>query len=71
MHRPQDIGLGRLAHWVLLVVRQSDHILPLVAEKLVQVRAHVLDIVDTSAQLSSLAEVVDTNEKSFPSPIAS
>lgn len=71
MHRPQDIGLGRLAHRVLLVVRQSDHILPLIAEELVQICAHVLDVVDTSAQLSSLAKVVDTNEESFPSSIAS
>ena len=70
MHRSQDVGFSRLAHGVLLVVGQRDHVLPLVAKELVQVCAHVLHIVDAAAKLSSLAEVVDTDQEGFPSTVA-
>jgi hypothetical protein len=63
MHCPQDVRLGRLAHGVLLIIGQSNHVLPLVAKELVQVCAHVLYIVDATTKLSSLAEVVDADEQ--------
>jgi uncharacterized membrane protein len=69
VHCPQDIRLRRLAHRVLLVVGQSDHVLPLVSEEFVQIRAHVLHIVDATPELTPLAEVVDTNEQRFPATI--
>ena len=34
MHRSQDVLLGRLAHWILLVVCEDDHVLALVAKVL-------------------------------------
>jgi hypothetical protein len=55
-----------LAHGVLLVVGQDHHVLALVAEVLVQVAAHVLDVVDAAAQLALLAKVVDADEQGFP-----
>lgn len=63
MHRPQDVSLRRLAHGVLLVVRQQHHVLARVAEVLVQIRRHVLDIVDTTTQLALLPEIVDSNQQ--------
>lgn len=65
MHGAQQICFGRLAHWVLLVVRQDHHVLPLIPKVAVQVRRHVLDIVDASPQLPPLAEVVDANKQCF------
>ena len=70
MHRPQDIRFCRLTHGVLLVVCECDHILPLIPKELIQVRAHILDIVDASAKLPPLAKVVDTDQQRFPSPVA-
>ena len=32
MHGPEDVLLGGLAHWVLLVVCKNNHVLPLVAK---------------------------------------
>ena len=66
MHCAEDVLFGRLAHRILLVIGQYDHILPRVAEILVQVGAHVLDIVDTTSQLPALVKVVDSNQKRFP-----
>jgi hypothetical protein len=66
VHGAQDVGLGRLAHGVLLVVGQDDHVLALVAKVRVQVAAHVLDVVDAAAQLALLAEVVDADQQGFP-----
>lgn len=37
MHCPDDVCLGGMRHGVLLVIRQSHHILSLIAEMLVQV----------------------------------
>ena len=61
MHRPKDIRFGRLAHRVLLVVCECHHILSFVPKEFIQVRAHVLDVVNAAAKLPSLAKVVDAN----------
>ena len=65
MHRPQNVRLRRLTHRILLVVRQDDHVLALVTEVLVQVRRHVLDVVDATSELAALVEVVDADEEGF------
>lgn len=70
MHSPQDVLLGRLAHGVLLVVGEQDHVLPLVSKVLNQVRGHVAHVIDAASQLAALAEVVDANEQGLPAPIA-
>ena len=70
MHRPKDIRFRRLTHRVLLIVCERHHILPFVPEEFIQVRAHVLDVVDATAKLPSLAKVVDANQQCFPSPVA-
>lgn len=66
MHCPQDVLLRRLAHGILLVVGQDDHIFSGITKVLVQIGGHVFDIVDASSQLPSLAEVVDPDQQSFP-----
>lgn len=63
MHSPENVRLGRLAHGVLLVIGQEDHVLASVTKVLVQVCRHILDVVDTSTQLTLLAEIVDSNEQ--------
>lgn len=70
MHSSQDVLLGRLAHGVLLVVGEQDHVLPLVSKVLNQVRGHVANVIDAASQLAALAEVVDANEQGLPAPIA-
>lgn len=67
VHRSQYVLLRWLTHWILLIVRQDDHIFSGVSKVLVQVSRHVLNVIDTSPQLSSLAKVVDAYEKGFPS----
>ena len=69
MHCAQDVRFCGLAHGVLLVIRERDHVLALVPKELVQVCAHVLDIVDAATELAPLAKVVDTNQQRFPAPI--
>lgn len=66
MHGSQDVGFCRLAHWVLLVVGQKHHILALIPKMLIQIARHVLHVVDTSSQLSALAEIVDADQKRLP-----
>lgn len=61
MHGTQDVLFRRLAHGVLLIIGQDNHVLPFVAKVLDQVARHVLYIVDASAKLPSLSEVVDAN----------
>lgn len=68
VHRSEDVGLCRLAHRVLLIVRQDHHILSLVPKMPVQVGGHILHVVDTAAKLSSLREIIDAYEKGFPTP---
>ena len=70
MHCPEYVSLGRLAHGVLLVICQENHVLSLVVEMAVQVGAHVLHVVDATAELSALAEVVDADEQGFPAAVA-
>ena len=62
MHGAQNIGFGRLAHGVLLVVGQYDHVLPRISEILIEVGTHVLDVVDASSQLAALSKVIDANQ---------
>lgn len=63
VHGPEDIDLGRLAHGVLLIIGQKNHILASIAEVLIQISRHILNVIDTPAQLTLLAEVVDTNHE--------
>lgn len=63
VHSPKNVSLGGLTHGVLLIIRQDNHVFASVSEVLVQVGGHVLDIVDTSAQLALLVEVVDTDQQ--------
>ena len=67
MHRSQYVLLCRLAHGILLIIGQDDHVLSRIAEIAVEVSRHVLHVVDASSQLSSLPEVIDTNQQSLPS----
>lgn len=46
-----------------MVICQDNHVFPLIVEVVVQVRRHVLDVVDASSQLSSLPKVVDTDKE--------
>lgn len=65
VHCTEDILLCRLAHGILLVVGQNDHVFSLVAKLLHQIGRHVSDIVDAASQLATLAKVVDTNQQRF------
>ena len=49
VHGAQDVGLGGLGHGVLLVVGQDDHVFASVAEVLVEVGGHVLDVVNAAS----------------------
>jgi hypothetical protein len=71
MHSSQDVLLRRLAHGVLLVVRQDDHVLSLVPKVLDQVRRHVPDVVDASSELTALTKVINADQKGFPPARAS
>jgi len=55
-----------LAHWILLVVGEDDHVLTLIAKVLAQIRRHIPNIVDASSQLTALAKVVDAYQERFP-----
>lgn len=63
VHGAQDVLFGRLAHWVLLVVGQGDHVFALVAKSLHQVVGHVLNIIDATSELALLAKVIDTDQE--------
>lgn len=65
VHGAQDVLFGRLAHWVLLIIGQGDHVFALVAKGLHQVVGHVLNIVDATSELALLAKVVDTDQESL------
>lgn len=65
MHRAQDVCLGRLAHGILLIIGQDDHVLPRVAEVAIEVCRHILDVIDTASELPPLTKVVDADQKSF------
>lgn len=65
VHCTEDVLLCGLAHGVLLIVGQNDHVFSLVAKLLHQVGRHVSDIVDAASQLATLTKVVDTNQQRF------
>lgn len=66
MHCSEDVRLGRLAHGVLLIVREDHHVLSGITEVLIEIGRHVLDIVNAAAQLSFLIEIVDANQQCLP-----
>jgi hypothetical protein len=65
VHGTEDVLLSRLAHGVLLVICEDDHVLSSVAEVLNKVGSHVANIVDTPAQLTALTEVVDADQQAL------
>ena len=70
VHSTEDVLFRWLAHGVLLIVGEKNHVLSGVAEVRVEVGRHVLDIVDTASELTSLTKVVYTDEKRFASTCA-
>lgn len=70
VHGTENVLLCRLAHWVLLIIRQDHHVFPAIAEMLRQVGRHVPNIVDTSAQLAALPKVVDANQEGLSASCA-
>lgn len=66
VHRPKDILLGRLAHGVLLIIRQDNHVLSPVAVVLDQVSGHVAHVIDAATELTTLAKVVDAHQQRLP-----
>lgn len=70
MHGCQDVVLQGLALGVLLVVRQDNHVVPLVLKPFVQEPRHVLDIIDAPSQLALLPKVIDADEQRLPLPRA-
>lgn len=65
VHGSQDILLGGLAHGVLLVVGEDDHVLSLVTELFHQVGRHVAHVIDAAVELTALAKVVYAHEQGF------
>lgn len=65
VHGAQDVLFGRLAHWVLLVIGQGDHVFALITKGLHEVVGHVLNIVDATPELALLAKVIDSDQESL------
>lgn len=65
MHCSEEILLRRLAHGVLLVVGQDDHVFSLITEVFGEITRHVPYVIDTATKLTSLAKVVYTNKQRF------
>lgn len=65
VHGTKNVLLCGLTHGILLIVGQDDHVFSFITKMFHQISSHVSDIVDTSAQLATLAEVVYTNKQSF------
>lgn len=61
VHGTKNVLLCGLTHGILLIVGQDDHVFSFITKMFHQISSHVSDIVDTSTQLATLAEVVDTN----------
>jgi hypothetical protein len=70
MHSSKDVLLGGLAHGVLLIIGEDDHILSLIAKVLNEIPGHVSDIIDAAAELSALPEVINADQQRFPSASA-
>lgn len=66
VHGTQDVLLGRLQHLVRLVVRQDNHVLPLVVVVLDQEVGHIVGVVDAAVERSALPDVVDTDYQRLP-----
>lgn len=69
VHGPENVLLGRLAHGILLIVCEDDHVFPLVAKVLDEVGRHVAHVVDAASKLATLAKIVDANQQAFPPAI--
>lgn len=63
IHGAQDVLLGGLQHRIRLVVREDDHVLPLVVVALHQEVGHVLGIVDAAPERRARPDVVDADEQ--------
>ena len=63
VHGTQNILLCGLTDWTLLVVRQDDHVFPLVPKVLNQVGRHVAHVIDAPSELATLAKVIDADQK--------
>lgn len=70
VHRSEHVLLCRLTHWVLLVVCQDDHVIPLIVELGMKICGHVLDVVDATPELTFLTKIVDTNQERLSSTCA-
>ena len=55
----------------MLIISQDDHVFPFVVEVVIEVRRHILHIIDAPSQLSSLSKIVDSHKQSFPTSSAS
>ena len=49
VHCAEYVGLCRLAHGILLIVRQDDHIFSRVVKVLIEICRHVFHVVDASS----------------------
>jgi hypothetical protein len=65
VHGSQNILLGGLAHGILLVIGQNNHVFTSVAKVLGEIGRHVADVVDAATQLTALAKVINADEESF------
>lgn len=63
VHGTKNVCLCRLAHRVLLIIREKNHIFTGISKVLVEVCRHVLNIIDTSSQLALLTEIVNSNQQ--------
>ena len=70
MHSSNNVYLGRLRHGILLIVCEDDHVFPSIAKVAIEIRGHVLYVIDATPQLPSLAKVVDANQESLSSSSA-
>jgi hypothetical protein len=62
MHCTQYIRLSWNAQGILLVVGENNHVLPPIPVPLMEESRHVSDIVDASAKLIRLSEIVDSDQ---------
>lgn len=62
LHCTQYIRLGRNAQGILLVIGENDHVLPPIPVSLMKKSRHVSDVVDASAELIRLSNIVDPDQ---------
>ena len=65
MHCSNDIRFSGLAHRVLLVICQNHHVFPRITKIPIQICRHIFHVIDTTAQLTALAKVVDADQQRF------